>query len=42
MADTSTTAEDLVKLALEKLDMDTQEHAGFCIVEKSAGENGEF
>ena len=42
MADTSTTAEDLVKLALEKIDIDTQEHTGFCIVEKAVGENGVF
>lgn len=42
MADTSTTAEQLVILALEKIDINTQEHPNFCIVEKTVGESGMY
>lgn len=42
MANTSTTAEQLVILALEKIDINTQEHPNFCIVEKTVGETGMY
>ena len=42
MADTSTTAEQLIILALEKIDINTQEHPNFCIVEKTVGETGKY
>ena len=40
MANDSTTAEQLVMQALEKIDIGSQEHGNFCIVEKTVGENG--
>ena len=40
MANNSTTAEQLVMLALEKIDIDSQDHGSFCIVEKTVGDNG--
>ena len=40
VADTSTTAEQLVMLALEKIDIGTNEHKNFVIVEKTVGTNG--
>lgn len=40
MANDSTTAEQLVMLALEKIDIDSQDRGNFCIVEKTVGENG--
>ena len=39
MANDSTTAEQLVMQALEKIDIGSQDHANFCIVEKTVGEN---
>lgn len=40
MANDGTTAERLVMQALEKIDVGSQDHTNFCIVEKTVGENG--
>ena len=40
MANDGTTAEQLVMQALEKIDIGSQDHTNFCIVEKTVEENG--